>query len=89
MHRNNNRHLKHHCNTYSEEDDVGDESRTMKVRCLASKEASLDNIVHSYLGLDVIRLSGDNTPSHVVTAYKELNNIRRLHGEDIVEDELF
>ena len=61
----------------------------MKVRCLASKEASLDNIAHSYGGLDVIRLSGDNTPSHVVTAYKELNNIRRLHGEDIVEDELF
>ena len=25
----------------------------------------------------------------LVTAYKELNNIRRLHGEDIVEDELF
>ena len=61
----------------------------MKVRCLASKEASLDDIVHSYGGLDAIRLSGDNTPSHVVTAYKELNNIRRLHGEDIVEDELF
>ena len=61
----------------------------MKVRCLASKEESLDDIVHSYGGLDAIRLSGDNTPSHVVTAYKELNNIRRLHGEDIVEDELF
>ena len=67
----NNRH-KHR--TDSEEDD-GDESRT-KVRCLASKEVSLDDIVHSYGGLDAIRLSGDNTPSHVVTAYKELNNIR-------------
>ena len=89
MHRNNNRHRKQHRSTYSEEDDVGDESRTMKVRCLASKEASLDDIVHSYGGLDAIRLSGDNIPSHVVTAYKELNNIRRLHGEDIVEDELF
>ena len=89
MHRNNNHRRKHHRSTYSEEDDVGDESRTMKVRCLASKEASLDDIVHSYGGLDAICLSGDNTPSHVVTAYKELDNIRRLHGEDIAEDELF
>ena len=49
----------------------------------------MDDIVHSYGGLDAIHLSGDNTPSHVVTAYKELNSIRRLCGEDIVEDELF
>ena len=76
MHRNKNRHHKQHRSTYSEEDDVGDESCTTKVRCLASKEASLDDIVHSYGGLDAIRLSGDNTLSHVVTAYKELNNIR-------------
>ena len=77
MHRNNNHRHKHHRSTVdSEEDNVGDESRTTKVRCLASKEASLDDIVHSYLGLDAIRLSGDNTPSQVVTAYKELNNIR-------------
>ena len=77
MHCNNNRHCKHHRSTVdSEEDDVGDESHTTRVRCLASKEASLDNIVHSYGGLDAIRLSGDNTPSHMVTAYKELNNIR-------------
>ena len=66
MHHNNRR--KHHT-------DSEDESHT-KVRCLASKEASLDDIVHSYGGLDAIRLSGDNTPSHLVTAYKELNNIR-------------
>ena len=71
----NNRRKKHRSTVDSEEDD-GDESRTTKVRCLASKEASLDDIVHSYGGLDVIHLSGDNTPSHVVTAYKELNNIR-------------
>ena len=77
MHHNNNRHRKHHRSTVdSEEDDVGDESRTTKVRCLASKEASLDDIVHSYGALDAICLSGDNTPSHMVTAYKELNNIR-------------
>ena len=77
MHRNNNRRHKHHHSTVdSEEDDVGDKSHTTKVRCLASKEASLDDIVHSYGGLDAIRLSGDNTPSHMVTAYKELNNIR-------------
>ena len=76
-----------HRNCRKHRTDSDDKSRT-KVRCHASKEASLDDIVHSYGGLDAIHLSGDNTPSHVVTAYKELNNIRRLHGEDI-EDELF
>ena len=78
-----------HRNCRKHRTDSDDESRTTKVRCLASKEASLDDIVHRYGGLDVICLSGDTTPSHMVTAYKELNNIRRLHGDDIIEDELF
>ena len=65
-----------HHNSCKHRTDSDDESRTKVRRCLASKEVSLDDIVHSYGGLNAIRLSGDNTPSHVVTAYKELNNIR-------------
>ena len=44
-------------------------------------EASLDDIVHSYGGIQVIKMTGDNTPSHVIDAYKELLNVRRSCGE--------
>ena len=47
----------------------------------AATEASLDDIVHSYGGIRVIKMTGDNTPSHVIDAYKELLNVRRSHGE--------
>ena len=47
----------------------------------AATEASLDNIVHSYSGIRAIKMTGDNTPSHVINAYKELLNVRRSHGE--------
>ena len=47
----------------------------------AATEASLDEIVHSYGGIRAIKMTGDNTPSHVIDAYKELLNVRRSHGE--------
>ena len=47
----------------------------------AATEASLDDIVHSYGGIQVIKMTGDNTPSHVIDAYKELLNVRRSRGE--------
>ena len=52
----------------------------------AATEASLDDIVHSYGGIQAIKMTGDNTPSHVIDTYKELLNVRRSHGEF---DELF
>ena len=42
--------------------------------------------MHSYGGIRVIKMTGDNTPSHVIDAYKELLNMRRSRGEF---DELF
>ena len=50
-------------------------------RMSAATEASLDDIVHSYGGIQVIKMTGDNTPSHVIDAYKELLNMRRSRGE--------
>ena len=50
-------------------------------RMSAAAEASLDDIVHSYGGIRAIKMTGDNTPSHVIDAYKELLNMRRSHGE--------
>ena len=47
----------------------------------AATEASLDDIVHSYGGIQVIKMTGDNTPSNVIDAYKELLNVRRSRGE--------
>ena len=47
----------------------------------AAAEASLDDIVHSYGGIRVIKMTGDNTPSHMINAYKELLNVRRSRGE--------
>ena len=31
--------------------------------------------------IQAIKMTGDNTPSHVIHAYKELLNMRRSHGE--------
>ena len=47
----------------------------------AATEASLDDIVHSYGGIRVRKMTGDNTPSHVIDACKELLNMRRSCGE--------
>ena len=47
----------------------------------AATEALLDNIVHSYGGIQAIKMTGDNTPSQVFDAYKELLNMRRSRGE--------
>ena len=47
----------------------------------AATEALLDDIVHSYGGIRAIKMTGDNTPSHVIDAYKELLNVRRSRGE--------
>ena len=32
--------------------------------------------MHSYGGIQAIKMTGDNTPSHVIDAYKELLNVR-------------
>ena len=48
---------------------------------VCTTEASLDDIVHSYGGIGVIKMTGDNTPSHVIDACKELLNVRRSRGE--------
>ena len=47
----------------------------------AATEVSLDDIVHSYGGIRAIKMTGDNTPIHVIDAYKELLNVRRSRGE--------
>ena len=50
-------------------------------RMSAATKALLDDIVHSYGGIRAIKMTGDNTPSHVIDAYKELLNMRRSCGE--------
>ena len=45
-------------------------------RMSAATEASLDDIVHSYGGIRAIKMTGDNTPSHMIDAYKELLKVR-------------
>ena len=47
----------------------------------AATEASLDDIVHSYGGIRAIKMTRDNTSSHVIDSYKELLNVRRSRGE--------
>ena len=76
------------CTTIEEEQQQGNNHRHPKqtIRTSAATEASLDDIVHSYGGIQVIKMTGDNTPSHVIDAYKELLTVRRSHGEF---DELF
>ena len=37
--------------------------------------------MHSYGGIQAIKMAGDNTPSHVIDTYKELLNVRRSCGE--------
>ena len=51
------------------------------IRMSAATEALLDDIVHSYGGIQAIKMTGDNTASHVIDAYKELLNMRRSRGE--------
>ena len=70
------------CTTIEEEEDHPKTIRRMS----AATEALLDDILHSYGGIQVIKMTGDNTPSHVIDAYKELLNLRRSRGEF---DELF
>ena len=72
------------CTTIEEEQDNHHHPKT--IRMSAATEASLDDIVHSYGGIQVIKMTGDNTPSHRIDAYKELLNVRRSRGEF---DELF
>ena len=68
------------CTTTEEEEEDRPKQTTIR-RMSAAIEASLDDIVHSYGGIRVIKMTGDNTPSHVIDAYKELLNMRRSHGE--------
>ena len=67
------------CTTTEEEEDRP--KQTTIRRMSAATEASLDDIVHSYGGIRAIKMTGDNTPSHVIDAYKELLNVRRSRGE--------
>ena len=68
------------CTTTEEEEEDRPKQMTIR-RMSAATEASLDNIVHSYGGIRAIKMTGDNTPSHVIDAYKELLNVRRSRGE--------
>ena len=68
--------------TIKEEEEEEDHCpKTTMRRMSAATEASLDDIVHSYGGIRVIKVTGDNTPSHVIDAYKELLNVRKSRGE--------
>ena len=69
------------CTTTEEEEEEDRPKQTTIRRMSAATEASLDDIVHSYGGIRVIKMTGDNTPSHMIDAYKELLNVRRSHGE--------
>ena len=68
------------CTTIEEEEEDRPKQTTIR-RMSAATEASLDDIVHSYGGIRVIKMTGDNTPSQVINAYKELLNVRRSRGE--------
>ena len=54
-----------------EEQDNHHHPKTIR-RMSAATEASLDDIVHSYGGIQAIKMTGGNTPSHVIDACKEL-----------------
>ena len=69
------------CTTTIEEEEEDCPKQTTIRRMSAATDTSLDNIVHSYGGIRAIKMTGDNTPSHVIDAYKELLNVRRLRGE--------
>ena len=70
------------CTTIEEEEEEEeDHPKTIRRRMSAATEASLDDIVHSYGGIRAIKMTGDNTPSHVIDVYKELLNVRRSRGE--------
>ena len=47
----------------------------------------LDDIVYGFGGEEAIRLSGSNTPLHVLRAYKELCDLRHKRG-DVFENNL-
>ena len=64
-----------------EEEQQDNHHHPKTIRMSAATEASLDDIVHSYGRIQAIKMTGDNTPSHVIDAYKELLNVRRSHGE--------
>ena len=68
------------CTTIEEEEEDRPKQTTIR-RMSAATEASLDDIVHSYGGIQAIKMTGDNTQSHVINAYKELLNVRRSRGE--------
>ena len=69
------------CTTIEEEEEEDHHHPKTIRRMSAATEASLDNIVHSYGRIQAIKMTGDNTPSHVIDAYKELLNVRRSRGE--------
>ena len=68
------------CTTIEEEEEEQD-NHPKTIRMSAATEVSLDDIVHSYGGIRAIKMTGDNTPSHVFNAYEELLNVRRSRGE--------
>ena len=45
------------------------------------KEAKLDDIIYNYGGVEAIRVSGPNTPNHVMKAYRELCELHHKRGE--------
>ena len=65
----------------TEEEEEDRPKQTTIRRMSAATEASLDDIVHSYGGIRAIKMTRDNTSSHVIDAYKELLNVRRSRGE--------
>ena len=52
------------------------------------KEAKLDDIIYNYSGVEAIRVSGPNTPNHVMKAYRELCELRHKRGEFFDSDPL-
>ena len=52
------------------------------------KEAKLDDIIYNYGGVEAIRVSGPNTPNHVMKAYRELCELRHKRGEFFDSDPL-
>ena len=67
--------------TIEEEQQQQDNHHPKTIRMSSATEASLDDIVHSYGGIQAIKMTLDNTPSHVIDAYKELLTVRRSRGE--------
>ena len=54
------------------EDELDPTKASKGVTTNTSREAKLDEVLYNYGGVEAIRLSGSNTPQHILQTFKEL-----------------